>query len=1282
MVTVSEPRIGASHRLHSWENLPSRAAFGVVGVLVLVASYVGVNALHPLGPGVVLKGIVTGGLNSMVAMGLVLIYRSARIINFSQQVIGGVAATLVVLLVSAQGFPYLVAVAIGVAVAIFIGWFAELTIIQRFATAPRLVLTAVTIGIYQLLGAAELGLPKLFTTSSNTTGIHVPFTLTFHLRPFTFTGDDVVALVVVPIVLIALYLFSARTDYGVAIRGAADFPERTRLLGIPVRHLSRITWMVAAGLSGIGVILAAPKGIGGFTLGNVSTPATLLLPLAAAVLAGMDSFPMAVAWSVVLGVVNQAVFSIWQRASFEDVAQFIVIIIGLLVIRSRTTGVDEQGSGEVISVREIAGLPAHLAKLRGVRIAKRTLYTVLLLGAVLIPLTFVQSKQLLAANVAIYAVIGISIVVLTGWAGQISLGQFAFVGVGAATSGALLVHQHVGFLLATLAAAAIGAVVAAVIGLPALRVPGLYLAVATLAFAVPVSSYLLSSSTFRSVDPAFVARPFLIGHVGLASQATFYEVCLGFLVVTGVVTRILRKGRIGRSAIAVRENPKTASAYGISPLRNRLVVFVISGAIAGVAGSLYEVGMEGIKSGGIPADLSITVFVMVVIGGLGSITGAVLGAVYVQAAQYFLPEGLQFVAMGAGLIILLMVLPDGLGGLVFRLRDMALAGIEVRQGRRNTAGLRGPGSDGDDSADAADGALAQDGADPTVHAAALCIEAIERREVEHGSVSPGGPAPYAGPPDNERAIIELNSVDAGYTRYAKVLQDVDIGIAQGEIVALLGTNGAGKTTVLRVVAGLLPPTKGTICFIGRDVEDLGARDRLLAGLVTLLGGRGAFSSLTVKENLRLATWMARRHHKDPVFAAAATERVLTLFPVLGERLEQRAGSLSVGEQQMLVLAQALLCRPKLLMIDELSLGLAPSVVVQMLDVIRALAASGVTVVIVEQSVNVATAISGRAIFMERGRVRFSGPTPDLAQQPHLLRSVFVHAAQRAERRTPGATSGNAAADQMAPAFAVTDVSKRFGKLAALRNLSLQIGGGEILGIIGANGAGKTTLFDVCSGFVAPDRGTVAMHGHDITGLSAARRADRGLGRVFQNGRLFPSLTVVEALTTSLEQSARVRDPRPTETDSTSPPTSRKELLSRVEEVIVEMGLERFRDTLILELSSGTRRVVELACAVAHHPKVLLLDEPTAGISQYEGEALGELLLGIRDQTGTTFVIIEHEIPLVSSIADRLVCIHLGEVISEGSTTEVLNDSAVVAAYMGTDEAVASLAGGFHPTPSP
>ena len=213
-----------------------------------------------------------------------------------------------------------------------------------------------------------------------------------------------------------------------------------------------------------------------------------------------------------------------------------------------------------------------------------------------------------------------------------------------------------------------------------------------------------------------------------------------------------------------------------------------------------------------------------------------------------------------------------------------------------------------------------------------------------------------------------------------------------------------------------------------------------------------------------------------MFADAATERVLTLFPVLRERLDQRAGLLSGGEQQMLALAQALLCRPKLLMIDELSLGLAPSVVAQLLEVIRALAASGVTVVIVEQSVNVATAISSRAIFMERGRVRFSGPTPDLSQQPKLLRSVFMHAARRAKTRTEAVPEALPSGAPGAAAFEISNVSKHFGGLAALQNVNLQVAPGEIVGIIGSNGAGKTTLFDVCSGFTVPTRDTCGCTG--------------------------------------------------------------------------------------------------------------------------------------------------------------------------------------------------------------
>ena len=185
--------------------------------------------------------------------------------------------------------------------------------------------------------------------------------------------------------------------------------------------------------------------------------------------------------------------------------------------------------------------------------------------------------------------------------------------------------------------------------------------------------------------------------------------------------------------------------------------------------------------------------------------------------------------------------------------------------------------------------------------------------------------------------------------------------------------------------------------------------------------------------------------------------------------------------------------------------------------------------------------------------------------------------------------------------------------------------------------------------------------------------------MFQDARLFPSLTVVDALAASLEDSAPVHDPLAEVLGLPAVVASEEAVHAQVEELLEEMGLTRFRDRFVAELSTGTRRVLELACAVAHNPKVLLLDEPTAGIAQRESEALAELLLGLRDQTGAAFIVIEHDVPLVASIADRLLCMHLGEVISEGATADVLTDPLVVAAYLGTDEVAARRSG---PMPQP
>jgi branched-chain amino acid transport system permease protein len=1348
----------------SLSNRKALLAGGWAAGLVIV--YVILNRLLPehLPLGVLLQGVVLGGLSSLIAMGLVLIYRSARIFNFAQAAIGGLAASVAIILVSGEHWSYYVAVPIGLAVAVATGWTVDAAVVQRFSRAPRLIFTVATIGLAQILGAIEIVLPNLTSHLSATTSFTTPFSFKFTVAPLVFTGNQLVAIIVVPVALGLLFWFFQTTDTGTAIRASADSSERALLLGIPVRRLSRITWMVAGGLSGVGAILSAP--ILGANIGVASGPQDLLLPLAAAVLAGMESLPATVLWSLVLNIVYQGVYWSYHQDTYVNVAVFFVVLIGLLFQRRKVSRVEGGELGDYVAAREVAPIPAALASLKEVKAFRIIGLLVVVAALFLAPLVFNDTWLVTLADIVIFGIIAMSLVTLTGWAGQISLGQYAFVGIGAAVTGSLMVHLHVEFFLAMLAAAAIGAAIACVIGIPALRIPGLYLAVVTLAFAVMVSTWVLSSTYFPWLDPSTVARPILFRRFELSSQRQFYELCVVMLLVSAYLARNFRRSRAGRTVLAVRDNPRAASAYGISPFRAKLVAFAFSGALAGVAGALTVLAQQGIGYAGFDPGMSVTVFAMVVIGGLGSLTGGVLGAIYVEGLSH-LSDAWQLLAQGGGLLVLLMVLPEGLGGIVFRIRDWALAGLARRKGITDLS-TASPSEDvgvadmeevlgavggGRALSTQAMSVITREDTSPVAHDAALRLGALEDLEVQGRAPGEEGVQPDAGPAGGRPALIAVDDIRAAYGS-SKVLYDVSFGVAQGEVVALLGTNGAGKSTTLRVVAGLMQPVSGTVSYIGEDVTSWSPAARVQSGLVTVLGGRGIFPSLSVAENLRMGGWVAKRHQHDEQFVKSATERVLQLFPRLGERMTQRAGLLSGGEQQMLALAQALLCRPKLLMIDELSLGLAPSVVGDLLEVVRALAASGVTVVVVEQSVNVATAISRRAVFMERGRVRFSGPTPDLSQQPKLLRSVFLHAANRAKRRRgdagrqdaafamaaasypagPGAgapppvpspeqlaailgggtaTNGpdspvatgpapaNPAPANPAPAnpagmvalpgisfppapvlqpaadspnatataaFAVIGASKQYGGVSALTDVSLSVAPGEILGIIGSNGAGKTTLFDVCSGFAIPDTGRVMLLGEDVTHVTPAQRAARGLGRVFQDARLFPSMTVSEALATALEQHVPVRDPLACALGLSAVVVSEAAVEARAKRLMSEMGLERFRDRFVSELSTGTRRIVELACAVAHEPRVLLLDEPTSGIAQRESEALGELLVGLRDQTGAAFVVIEHDVPLVSSIADRIACMHIGAVIAEGDTSSVLNDPAVLAAYLGSDEA--------------
>ena len=233
-------------------------------------------------------------------------------------------------------------------------------------------------------------------------------------------------------------------------------------------------------------------------------------------------------------------------------------------------------------------------------------------------------------------------------------------------------------------------------------------------------------------------------------------------------------------------------------------------------------------------------------------------------------------------------------------------------------------------------------------------------------------------------MLEVENVDFSYGS-TQVLFDVSISVERGASVGLLGTNGAGKSTVLRVVSGLEEVDRGSIRFDGTDITQLSPGARVDLGLIQVSGGRSTFPSLTVRENLRLGAYPFLGD--EPLVEERLAE-VLDTFPALAERLGQAAGTLSGGEQQMLALGRALVAGPRLLVIDELSLGLAPVVMQEILQMVDVLREAGTTLLIVEQSLNVAVSICDHAYFLEKGEVRYSGPTADLLDRGDLVRSVF------------------------------------------------------------------------------------------------------------------------------------------------------------------------------------------------------------------------------------------------------------------------------------------------------
>ena len=636
--------------------------------------------------GVVTQGIIYGTSYALIGMGLILIYRTTRIVNFAYGAMGAMPGMVTVGLYEGKHVNWFACIVVGVVVGVVVGALTDLLVIRRFARSSRLVLTVATIGLAQLLGA--FGFAFLTNLEGGTKfhgNIDTPLSGSFTVRPYLIRGDHVLLLALAPLLLGGLAWFMLRTSTGRAVRAAAENNDRALLLGVPVKRLQTMVWAIAGGLSAITYVVTVPF-VGVNPQPGVS--ASGILPgLAVAVIAKFKSFPVALAAGLGLGIAEWTIRWNVTKESVFDVTFLVVILLALLLQRDRSTRA-ETGESSWDAAGLLKPMPDVLRRVREVRIARWTLISLAALGLLWLSTNAKPSEQVLLSFAVIWALVAVSLVVLTGWGGNISLGQFGIVGVSAMVAGGLMENWNVDVFVAIVAAMAAGAVVAVLIGVPALRIRGLYLAVTTLAFAVALDSYFLNPNNFPSFVPGNVPRPVLWKRFDLADQRSVFFFCLAALAVAVVVVRKIRATRAGRAMIGARDNERAAAAMALPTTRVKLQTFVLAGCLAGLAGALYVVVLTNAGQGTFNPVMSLQVFSFAVIGGLSSISGAMSGVFLFRLLDYLVNKfaggdaavALQQGLTGTGLLFILYFLPGGLWQLVHRVRDRYLRWVADRNG--------------------------------------------------------------------------------------------------------------------------------------------------------------------------------------------------------------------------------------------------------------------------------------------------------------------------------------------------------------------------------------------------------------------------------------------------------------------------------------------------------------------------------------------------------------------------------------------------------------------------
>ena len=940
------------------------------------------------------SGLVSGLTYAAFAAGFVLIYRSTGVLNFAHGEVGAFGVALFVLLLAQYGLNWWLSFVLALAACAAMGMAIELIVIRRLFASPRLVVLIATIGVGQIVAFSKIRLPKVIAPGP----IPAPFEATWTPTDHIFLqAREIVVLIAVPVLIGALAWFISRTRFGLAVRASASNPDTARVYGTSPRRTSTIVWTISGAFAAATAIFFAPlQGINSAQAGTAAIAEPLLLRvLVVSLLARMRSLPGTLAGGVAVGVAEALIRSNVDSAnrSVVDVYLFVaVLVVVLLVVRS--TGLQESWS----LAPRVRAIPSRLESLWWVRRLNAMGFVVLFGFFVLLGLTLSTNSSLFTwTSILLFAMVVLSMTVLTGWAGQLSLGQFAFVGLGGLTVLGLTQGNDIPVLfdlfdlsldlpwaLAMVVATAVGVVAAVIVGLPALRVRGLFLAVTTLAFAVASASWLFQQDFFTGGTsfPRPADKPVLdLGpiHVDFgASRRNYYFLCLVSLAVVAAVVARLRRTGIGRSWIAVRDNEEMAAASTVSPTRMKLAAFGVAGGIAAYSGGLLVTLVPSLQPDSLfRASESIVVVATAIIGGLGSVAGPILGALWIRGIPQIIPEELgdlvRLLTSSIGLLVLLMYFPGGLLQIVYSIRDKLLERADRKMAAREAAAADGPS---------------------TAEKAAAAPESVPHRREPRTLVTRRAAAAAA----TSGPALQTRDVSVRFGGNTAV-DRVSVHVDHGELVGLIGTNGAGKSTLLNAIGGFVP-SQGRVFVLGTDVTARRAPARHARGL-----GRGfqrarIYPGLTVRESLMVALEARSRSHLlasmtalPPSPGAERAKRAeadeLIGYMGLGRYADHFIATLSTGTRRIVELASLLAVNARVLLLDEPTGGVAQREAEAFGPLIKQVQAElAAAVIVIEHDMPLVMGISDRVYCLEAGAVIAEGSPEQVRRDPLVIASYL------------------------------------------------------------------------------------------------------------------------------------------------------------------------------------------------------------------------------------------------------------------------------------------------------